>query len=137
MAVEFVHGGQYWRCDLQIKWDWNRVPPTDYECLPRRSAGSTPQPAAAPDSAPRVSPDGRWAASIENGNVAVRPAAGGATRTLSADGSSGNAYHAGSLRWSSDSKTLSAYRVSAEVWSSDSVTGNVKKLVSPGQWNVN
>jgi hypothetical protein len=31
---------------------------------------------------------------------------------------------------------LSAYRVSAEVWNADGVTGNVKRLVSPGQWNV-
>ena len=30
-----VDGGQYWGCDLQIKRDWNRVPQTDYECLPR------------------------------------------------------------------------------------------------------
>ena len=36
MAIEFVHAGNHWRCDLQIKWDWNRVPPTDYECLSRR-----------------------------------------------------------------------------------------------------
>ena len=133
MAVEFVHGGQLWRCDLQIKWDWNRVPPTDYECLPRRPA--TPVSQSAP--APRVSPDGQWAAFIENANVAIRPAAGGATRILSVDGSSDNAYQAGSLQWSSDSKTLSAYRVSAEVWRSDSLSGNVKKLVSPAQWDVN
>lgn len=133
MAVEFVHGGQQWRCDLQIKWDWNRVPPTDYECLPRRPATSA-SPSA---SRPRVSPDGQWVAFIENANVAIRPAAGGTTRILSADGSSGNAYHAGSLRWSNDSKTLSGYRVSAEVWRSDAITGNVKKLVSPAQWDVN
>ena len=36
MAIEFIHAGHFWRCDLQIKWDWNRVPPTDYECLSRR-----------------------------------------------------------------------------------------------------
>jgi hypothetical protein len=133
MAVEFVHGGQLWRCDLQIKWDWNRVPPTDYECLPRRPA----TPPSAPAPVTRVSPDGRWVAFIENANVAIRPAAGGATRVLSTDGTSGDAYQAGSLRWSSDSKTLTAYRVSDRIWRSGGLSGNVEKLVSPAQWDVN
>src|SRR5688500_15801591 len=35
MAVEFVLDGYQWRGDLQIKWDWNKVQPTDYECLTR------------------------------------------------------------------------------------------------------
>lgn len=135
MAVEFVHGGQQWRCDLQIKWDWNRVPPTDYECLPRRPAplGAAASPT---DPAARLSPDGRWQALIEAGNVAVRPAAGGAVTRVSSDGSAHAGYQAGSILWSDDSKTLSAYRVNAEVWNSDRVTGNVKALVSRGEWEV-
>jgi hypothetical protein len=135
MAVEFLHGGQYWRCDLQIKWDWNRVPPTDYECLPRRPA--TPADSAEPAVHPaRRSPDGRWDALIEDHNVVIRPSAGGASTILSRDGSDANAYQLGSIQWSPDSQTLSAYRVSSEVWASDSVTGNVKKLVSRGTWKV-
>ena len=134
MAIEFVHGGQQWRCDLQIKWDWNRVPPTDYECLPRRPA--PPADAAPPDAAARRSPDGRWEALVEGGNVAIRPAAGGAARRVSSDGTPEAGYQAGSILWSSDSKSLSAYRVDAQVWSSQSVSGNVKGLVSRGQWDL-
>lgn len=135
MAVEFIHGGQYWRCDLQTKWDWNRVPPTDYECLPRR-------PATPADSAERAvlqtrrSPDGRWDALIENHNVVIRPAAGRPPTILSRDGSATSAYQLGSIEWSPDSQSISAYRVSPDVWTSDSVTGNVKKLVSRGTWKV-
>ena len=135
MAVEFIHGGQYWRCDLQIKWDWNRVPPTDYECLPRR-------PATPADSAERTvlqtrrSPDGRWDALIENHNVVIRPAAGGPATILSRDGSATDAYQLGSIEWSPDSQSISAYRVSPDVWTSDSVAGNVKKSVSKGSWRV-
>jgi hypothetical protein len=136
MAVEFVHGGQHWRCDLQIKWDWNRVPPTDYECLPRRPATPAAQPAATPASGPLVSPDGRWEAFIENHNVGIRPAGGGDARLLTSDGTSATAYQAGSIRWSPDSSTVRAYRVSSEVWSSPGVTGSVKKLVSKGEWGV-
>jgi hypothetical protein len=73
---------------------------------------------------------------IEAGNVAIRPAAGGALRYLTSDGSAKAGYQAGSIRWSADSKTLSAYRVSAEVWSSDSVAGSVKALVARGEWEV-
>ncbi len=135
MAVEFVHGGQQWRCDLQIKWDWNRVPPTDYECLPRRPASAAAAAeAVGPESRP--SPDGRWIAFVEAGNVAIRPAAGGASTRLSTDGTTASAYDPGSIRWSADSASLSAYRVSAEVWNSRSLAGNVKTLIARAQWDV-
>lgn len=138
MAVEFVHGGQHWRCDLQIKWDWNRVPPTDYECLPRRAAVPALHRAGpgTTDAKAVLSPDGRWEAVVENHNVAVRPSGGGDPRVLSTDGTAAAAYQAGSVRWSSDSGTVSAYRVSEEVWKSPAVNGNVKKLVSRGEWKV-
>jgi hypothetical protein len=135
MAVEFVHNAQLWRCDLQIKWDWNRVPPTDYECLPRRPALRR---AAADTTRAQTarSPDGRWEALIVDHNVAIRPAGGGKPRALSTDGTAAAAYQAGSIRWSADSQILSAYRVSAEVWNSPAVNGNVKKLVTRGEWKV-
>jgi hypothetical protein len=139
MAVEFILGGHHWRCDLQIKWDWNRVPPTDYECLSRRPvAGTTTSVAPSTDAAPRVSPDGRWEAFVENHNLAVRAIGAVASKTtaLTSDGSATAAYQAGSLRWSADSKTLTGYRVSSEVWLSENVSGNVKKLVARGQWTV-
>jgi hypothetical protein len=133
MAIEFVLDGFLWRCDLQIKWDWNRVPPTDYECLSRRPAVAPPPPAPAigTEAAPRTSPDGRWSAFVLDHNVVVRAAADAAAvpKRLSTDGTPAFAYQPGSLQWSKDSRTLTAYRVSDQVWRSDSVTGNVKSLV--------
>jgi hypothetical protein len=136
MAIEFILDNSFWRCDLQIKWNWNLVPPTDYECLPRRPA--TPGQALATEVPPRASPDGRWEAFIQNHNVAIRRAGTGTASPtlLSSDGAEGNAYQAGSILWSADSKTLSAYRVNAQVWQSESLFGNVKTLLSRGEWTV-
>lgn len=140
MAVEFIHAGHFWRCDLQIKWDWNRVPPTDYECLSRRPA---PRGHVIPGSdfsvqrAPVVSPDGRWEAFVQEHNVVLRPAgASGAAIRLSEDGTADDAYSPGSIRWSNDSKTVSAYRVHSRVWLSESVTASVKTAVNKGTWAV-
>ena len=136
MAIEFILDGSLWRCDLQIKWNWNLVPPTDYECLPRRpmQPGARPRPAAG---APVASPDGRWHAVVDAHNVVIRPAGGaGSARPVSTDGTAALPYDHGSLSWSRDSKTLSAYRVSPDVWRSDSVTGNVKNLVSRHEFTL-
>lgn len=128
MAIEFVLDGAPWRCDLQIKWDWNKVPPTDYECLPRR-AGAVAATASVGTGGVR-SPDGRWDAFVDNHNVAVRPAGGGAVKALTTDGKPGDAYDPGSLRWAADSRTLSAYRLNAAIWERDGVSGNVKPLIT-------
>ncbi len=136
MAIEFIMDGTLWRCDLQIKWNWNLVPPTDYECLPRRpmQPGARPQPQAG---APVRSPDGKWEALVQNHNVVIRAAGGTvAGQPLTTDGTAGNPYEHGSVRWSRDSKTLSAYRVSPDVWRSDSVTGNVKSLISRREFTL-
>ena len=139
MAIEFVLDGQYWRCELQVKWDWNKVPPTDYECLPRRSASTLP-PAAAPSSAvPHVvgSPDGKWEALVDNDNITVRPAGNDtAGKPLSSDGTPTFTYQPGSIRWSADSQSVSAWRVDQRVWQSNSVTGTVKGLVVRGTWTI-
>ena len=137
MAIEFIHGRQHWRCDLQIKWDWNRVPPTDYECLAR--APVTSAPAALPaDVAPRRSPDGRWVAFIREHNVALRSTGADSAnvRMLSTDGSATDAYHLGSLKWSSDSRSLSAYRINAAIMASESISGNVKQHATRREWTV-
>jgi len=138
MAVEFLHGGQLWRCDLQIKWDWNRVPPTDYECLPRRPAPAGAAAATPASDAQIPSPDGRWVAFVHDHNVAIRPAADAtaAPTVLSTDGAPGFAYQPGSIRWSADSDSLIAYRVSDELFASRGVTGNVKRFVGRGEWSV-
>jgi dipeptidyl aminopeptidase/acylaminoacyl peptidase len=60
---------------------------------------------------PRVSPDGKWEALIDNFNVAIRPAGSHELTHLSTDGSEGNAYTLTSLVWSPDSKKLAAYRL--------------------------
>ena len=139
MAIEFIHGGNVWRCDLQIKWDWNRVPPTDYECLPRRPAPPQPAPSTQPTgTTPVISPDGRWEAFVHLHNVAVRPA-GDAVATptpLSTDGSLTDAYQPGSIRWSEDSLSLTAYRVNDALFASSGVSGNVKRFVAKGEWKV-
>lgn len=62
-------------------------------------------------SRPRLSPDGKWEALVDNYNVAVR-AVGSASRTLlSTDGSEGNYYDGASIVWSPDSTRIAAYRV--------------------------
>jgi len=64
-----------------------------------------------PDERPRVSPDGKWEALIDNFNVALRPAGAHALSHLSTDGSEGNYYTLASIVWSPDSKKLAAYRM--------------------------
>ena len=63
------------------------------------------------DTAPRVSPDGKWEAFVDNFNVAIRPAGTHRTTRLSTDGSEGNYYDLASIAWSPDSKNIAAYRV--------------------------
>jgi hypothetical protein len=135
-AIEFVLGDGFWRCDLQIKWNWNLVPPTDYECLRRRAA--TPGRGGIPPPAPVTSPDGRWQAVIHEHNVAIRPAgqAPATPRVLSADGTAEYSYQLGSIQWERDSQALTAWRVHRQVWTTDSVTANVKPLVAKGRWTV-
>jgi hypothetical protein len=129
MAVEFNLNGQFWRCDLQIKWNWNLVPPTDYECLPRRPATSPPA-RASTEPLLVASPDDRLTAFVHDHNLAVRPAgAAGSPTFLTTDGTASFAYQPGSIRWLGP-RTLTAYRVHADVWTSNSLTGNVKKLIA-------
>jgi dipeptidyl aminopeptidase/acylaminoacyl peptidase len=63
------------------------------------------------DSGPRVSPDGKWEALVNNFNVAIRPAGSHRLTLLSTDGSEGNYYDGASIVWSPDSKKIAAYRV--------------------------
>ncbi len=65
----------------------------------------------APNTAPRVSPDGKTEASVRNFNVFTRAVGTQAWAPLSSDGSEGNAYAIQSIAWSPDSKKLAAYRV--------------------------
>jgi hypothetical protein len=141
MAVEFVLWGDRWRCDLQTKWNWNLVPPTDYECtargpLPPVAPGQ--QAAASTANAPRVSPDGSWEAFVQDHNVAVRRVGGAAgdVTMLSSDGAAGFAYQHGSIQWADDSSSLYAYRVMPAAWLSDAPAGVLKQQIARGEWSV-
>ena len=63
------------------------------------------------DDRPRLSPDGKWEALINNYNIAIRAVGSRQIDLLSTDGSEGNAYTLASARWSPDSKRIAAYRV--------------------------
>ena len=60
---------------------------------------------------PRVSPDGKWEALINNFNVVIRAPGSHELQRLSLDGSEGNYYELSSIVWSPDSTKLAAYRV--------------------------
>ncbi|HYB94114.1 MAG TPA: DPP IV N-terminal domain-containing protein [Vicinamibacterales bacterium] len=60
---------------------------------------------------PRMSPDGKWMAFIDNYNVAIRPFGGDKRIALSSDGSEGQYYDGASIVWSPDSSKIAAYRV--------------------------
>ena len=63
------------------------------------------------DDSPRVSPDGKWEALVNNFNIVIRPVGTHTLTRLSTDGSEGDAYDLSSIAWSPDSKKLAAYRV--------------------------
>ena len=135
LAIEFNHGAQHWRCELQAEWDWARTPPSDYECQsdgPRTALG------VAADDAPRKSPDGRWVAFVSAHNVAVRSTGADSlrVRVLSTDGTATDAYHVGSLQWSADGKTLSAVRIQSALMNSESATGSVKQFIVRRDWKL-
>jgi dipeptidyl aminopeptidase/acylaminoacyl peptidase len=127
-SIEADANGSKWRCAL-TSYACNRIGPATPGI---GRAGGAPQGrgggagrGGVPEG-PRVSPDGRLEAFIQNHNVAIREAAststgrgaggrGGTTTTrahtlLSFDGSEGDAYQLASIEWSPDSKKLVAYR---------------------------
>ncbi len=79
------------------------------EAAPRAGAGFGVD--RRPGEGPRVSPDGKWEALINNFNVAVRQIGTHTLTRLSTDGSEGNAYEMSSIAWSPDSNKIAAYRV--------------------------
>ena len=109
-AIEMTIDGARWTCAL-----------ADYSCrtpeLPRPGevrrgiTGPVRGDQSASVSRPRLSPDGKWMAFIDNYNVAIRPFGGDKRMSLSTDGSEGNYYDPASLAWSPDSQKLVAYRV--------------------------
>jgi dipeptidyl aminopeptidase/acylaminoacyl peptidase len=100
-----------WRCNL-TDYVCGRAPARPDSLRARRQVGGglfgTPP---ALDARPRVSPDGKLEAFVQNYNVAIRPAGGGDVTLLSADGSEGDAYDPQSIVWSRDSRRIAAFRV--------------------------
>ena len=109
-AIEFTIDGARWTCML-----------ADYSCrtpelpppgdLRRGITGPVRGDVANAMPRPRLSPDGKWLAFIDNYNVAIRPFGGDKRMVLSTDGSEGNYYDGASIVWSPDSTRLAAYRV--------------------------
>ena len=109
-AIEMTVDGARWTCTL-----------ADYACrtpeatppgeIRRGITGPVRGDISAAALRPRMSPDGKWMAFIDNYNVAIRPFGGDKRMTLSTDGSEGNYYDAASLAWSPDSTKLVAYRI--------------------------
>ncbi len=100
-AIRFRIGATQFRCSL-----------SDYTCagsdVPRPMPGGG---FGSQSNAPRVSPDRRYDARVENYNVVIRDARSGEEVYRSHDGSEGNAYSLQSTSWSPDSRRLAAYRV--------------------------
>jgi len=99
-AIEVPIVGIVWKCDL-----------TSYACESterpvRRGFGGR----GAANDEPRVSPDERWEALINNYNVVVREVGSDKLIRLSMDGSEGDAYELSSIAWSPDSSKIAAYR---------------------------
>jgi hypothetical protein len=128
MAVEFALDGTEWRCDLQTKWNWNKVPPTDYECLPKRPAPAAPLPTAP---ARLVSPNGRVVAFIREHNVWLeRLDSEAPAMAVTTDGTAAFGYDPGSIVWADDSQSVTVYRLHSDIWDSPSITANVTKLIA-------
>jgi len=134
LAIEFVLDHASWRCELQAEWDWARTPPSDYECTKHEGPVPPAPPGASVTSV--ASPDRKWEAFVQDGNVMVRAAGATLATALSTDGTPTDAYHAGSITWSPGSKTVSAYRVDTAVWRSTEVRGSVKALITKGTWTI-
>jgi dipeptidyl aminopeptidase/acylaminoacyl peptidase len=109
-AIEMTIGGARWTCTL-----------ADYACrtpeLPppgeirRGITGPVRAELPTAPARPKMSPDGKWMAFIDNYNVAIRPFGGDKRIALSTDGSEGNYYDGTSLVWSPDSSKIAIYRI--------------------------
>ncbi|WP_395397858.1 DPP IV N-terminal domain-containing protein [Novosphingobium sp. BL-8A] len=109
IAFEIDYAG--WTCTL-----------TDYHCAaqsdPRRPRGFgvVRDLSVAADNHPRLSPDGKWEATVEDNNLVVRVAGslGAGSKEairLSSDGTEGNFYDPETIEWSPDSRHVMIYRV--------------------------
>jgi dipeptidyl aminopeptidase/acylaminoacyl peptidase len=109
-AIEMTIAGARWTCTLaDYACRTPEVPPPGE--IRRGITGPVRGDLAAVTPRPRMSPDGKWMAFIDNYNVAIRPFGGDKRMALSTDGSEGNYYDGASIAWSPDSSKVVAYRV--------------------------
>ncbi|MBH0112060.1 DPP IV N-terminal domain-containing protein [Novosphingobium sp. YJ-S2-02] len=105
-AIRFGLDYEPWECSL-----------ADYTCrklaFPGRPRGfGVVRDLTVPaDNHPRVSPDGKWSAQVEDDNLVVRSAGGKVVQVRSVDGTPGNFYDPETIAWSPDSGHLMIYRV--------------------------
>jgi dipeptidyl aminopeptidase/acylaminoacyl peptidase len=109
-SIDMTIDGARWNCTLTTYICRTPQVPSPGE-IRRGIAGPVRGDLSSNAPRPRMSPDGKWLAFIENYNVAIRPAGGKARTLLSADGSEGNYYDLTTLVWSPDSTRIAAYRV--------------------------
>ena len=109
-AIDMNIDGARWTCTLaEYSCRTPDVPPPGE--IRRGISGPVRGDIALAAPRPKMSPDGKWMAFIDNYNVAIRPFGGDKRTTLSTDGSEGNYYDAASMAWSPDSSKLVAYRI--------------------------
>lgn len=98
------------RCELAGAYRCARIA-ADTETARPRAFGVVRDLSVPADAAPRVSPDGRYAAFVQGDNLALRTVASGEVRILSHDGSAADFYDPDTIAWSPDSSRLALYRV--------------------------
>jgi dipeptidyl aminopeptidase/acylaminoacyl peptidase len=109
-AMDMTIAGARWTCTLADYVCRTPEPPRPGE-IRRGISGPVRGDQSGVTPRPRLSPDGKWMAFIDNYNVAIRPFGGDKRTALSTDGSEGNYYDPASIVWSPDSTKIAAYRV--------------------------
>ncbi|QWN21019.1 S9 family peptidase [Xanthomonas citri] len=97
-----------WQCDL-LRYRCAHLPERD---LPAESMDMR-LPLEQGERQAKRSPDGRWRAWVEQGNLVIAPVGSHERSVLSHDGSTDDYYALDSVVWSPDSQHLAAYRVKA------------------------
>jgi dipeptidyl-peptidase 4 len=117
-GLRFYAFGKDWQCDLNTyecqgggatEGDGGQASRLSHQAPDGEGEGAEPE-QPAPEERPEEgqSPDGRWVATVRDGNVWVRAKAGGEERQLSATGDAEHAFCG--LAWAPDSQRLVAYR---------------------------
>ncbi|MBS1567464.1 MAG: prolyl oligopeptidase family serine peptidase [Bacteroidetes bacterium] len=118
----------HWSADSRNFWYCNELPDNSREYFQvdaasgkkeKIAAREAPAPIPPSDNRPfgrqgsfrngAISPDKKWQASIEKGNLYIKPATGGDAIACTSDGTDDNPY--GAMSWSPDSKYLMGYRI--------------------------